>query len=95
MTQQEKELQSTIVRLEKEVAILTEQFKNFNSIRRNFFIAVLRGFASALGATVVFGLAIALVIQIVRSIDYVPLLNGIMNSGAIEEVIQKFSQPLQ
>ena len=94
MTEKEQELQTTIERLEVEVSVLTKQFRSFNSIRRNFGIAVLRGFGSALGATVVFGLSIALVIQIIRSIDYVPILNGILNSGAIEEVVNKFSQSL-
>ena len=94
MTQKEQELQATIERLEIEVSALTKQFKSFNSTGRNFSLSVLRGFGSALGATVVFGLALAVAAQLIQSVDYVPILNGILNSGAIEEVVKKFSQSL-
>lgn len=86
------EFSHEVTELQKEVAQLRKQFENFNSFPRNFAIAILRGFASAIGATLVFGLAIAFLIQIIRSIDYVPILNNILNSGAIEEIIQKFAQ---
>lgn len=94
MTPNEQELQTTIERLEVEVSALTQQFKSFNSARRNFSLSVLRGFGSALGATVVFGLALAVVAQLIQSVDYVPILNGILNSEAIEELVRKFSQPV-
>lgn len=80
--------------LEKKIEELTKQIKRQNSLRRNFLISVLKGFAGALGATVVFGIAVALVFQIVRSIDYVPILNNILNSMAIEEFILRFTNPI-
>ena len=88
-------LQQNINNLEIEIKQLTKQVKLQNSLRRNFAMAVIRGFATALGATVVFGFVLAGFIQIVRSIDYVPILNNILNSGAIEELVGKFTQPLQ
>lgn len=78
--------------LEQEIKELSQHMKLQNSLRRNFVISIVRGFGSALGATVVFGLVIAFLFQIVRSIDYVPILNGILNSQAIEEVIKRFTQ---
>lgn len=78
--------------LEQQVEELTKQLRLQNSLQRNFFIAMLRGFAGAVGATVVFGIVLALIFQIIRSIDYVPILNNILNSGAIEEVIKRFTQ---
>ena len=81
--------------LEQKIEELTKQIKLQTSFKRNFLIAVLRGFATALGATVVFGIALALVFQLVRSIDYVPILNNILNSSAIEEVIYRFTQTVQ
>jgi len=78
--------------LEKKITELTKQIQMQNSFRRNFVIAVVRGLGSAIGATVVFGLGLAILFQIVRSIDYVPILNNILNSNAIEEVIHKFTQ---
>lgn len=85
------DLEKELNLLRTEVADLHTQFRQFNSFRRNFSVAIVRGFASALGATVVFGLALASLIQIVRSIDYVPILNDILNSGAIEEIIKRFA----
>lgn len=81
--------------LEQKIEELTRQIKLQTSFKRNFLMAVLRGFATALGATVVFALALALVFQLVRSIDYVPILNNVLNSSAIEEVIHRFTQPVQ
>ncbi|GIK84112.1 MAG: hypothetical protein BroJett025_07340 [Patescibacteria group bacterium] len=79
--------------LENKIEQLTKQIQIQNSTRRNFYIAVVRGFGSALGATAVFGLVLAILFQIVRSIDYVPVLNNILSSQAIEEVIRRFTQP--
>jgi hypothetical protein len=80
--------------LEQKIVELTKQIELQNSIKRSFLISILRGFATALGATVIFGIAIALVFQLVRSIDYVPLLNNILDSAAIEELIHRFTQPV-
>lgn len=82
----EKELQYQIEELNK-------QLQMQNSLQRNFFMAMLRGFAGAVGATVVFGIVLAFLFQIIRSINYVPILNNILNSGAIEEVVKRFTQP--
>lgn len=81
--------------LEQKIVELTKQIALQNSIKRNFLIAALRGFSTALGATVIFGIAIALVFQLVRSIDYVPILNNILNSSAIEDVVVRFTQQAQ
>ena len=78
--------------LEDQIKELSGHIKRQNSIQRNFLIAIVRGLGSAIGATVVFGVGLAILFQIVRSIDYVPILNNILNSGAIEEVIHKFTQ---
>ena len=80
--------------LEQELKRLSKCIERQNSLRRNFAVSVLRGFGGALGATFVFGLVIAGLVQLIRSIDYVPILNSILNSGTIEEVIRRFSQPL-
>ncbi len=82
----------TNTELEEKIQQLTKQVKLQNSYKRNFTVGVVRGFGSALGATVVFGLVLAFVFQIIRSIDYVPVLNNILNSQAIEELIRKFTQ---
>lgn len=80
--------------LETKIAELTRQIKLQNSVRRNFLLSIVRGFGTALGATAVFGLVFALLFQVIRSIDYVPLLNNVLSSQAVEEVIRRFTQPL-
>lgn len=78
---------------QSEIEKLTRQIQIQNSLKRNFVVAVLRGFGTALGATAVFGLVLALLLQIVVSIDYVPILNNILSSQAVEELIRRFTLP--
>ena len=85
-------LQKSILSLEKSISNLEKRVQKQTSFRRNFAMSLVRGFGGAIGATVIFGLALALVIQIVRSINYVPLINNILNSQAIESVINRFTQ---
>ena len=77
--------------LEDKIQELTKQIQLQNSYKRNFMMGIIRGFGAAVGATVVFGLALAILFQIVRTIDYVPVLNNILNSQAIEELIRRFT----
>lgn len=78
---------------EQEDAIqqLTKQIRLQNSYKRNFTMGIVKGFGGALGATVVFGLVLAIFSQVVQTIDYVPFINNILNSQAIEELILRFS----
>lgn len=89
-TQTESSLQQSIDRLEATVARLDKQIQAQNSFIRNFGLSLARGLASAVGATIIFGLVIALTIQFLRSIDYVPIINNILDSQAIESVIDRF-----
>ena len=85
-------LQNSIDELDKSVSFLGEQVRRQNSYKRNFALSLLRGFSTAVGATVIFGLILASVVQAVRSIDYVPIINNLLSSEAIESVINKFTQ---
>lgn len=78
---------------EKQIAKLTQQIEQQNSLQKNFLVGIFRGLGTALGATVVFGLVLAGVFHMIRSIDYVPLLNTILSSEAVEELIRRFTQP--
>lgn len=78
--------------LEQKIQALTKQIEKQNSFKRNFFISIFRGLGGAIGATIIFGIGIAVIIQITRSIDYVPILNNILNSKAIESIINRFIQ---
>ncbi len=87
------DLQASIDKLEKSVSFLGEQVRRQNSYRRNASLSLVRGFSTAVGATVIFGVILASLLQIVRSIDYVPIVNNLMSSEAIESIINKFTQP--
>ena len=87
----ELELEESVLKLEKSISLLEKRVKKQVSFRRNFAMALVRGFAGAVGATIIFGLAIALTVRMVRSINYVPLVSNIINSEAIETVINKFT----
>lgn len=91
MNDSEKSLQQSVDDLESRVGELVAQVKVYNSTRRSLWMAVLRGFASAIGATVVFGIVLAIVFQVIRSLDYVPIINTILNSDAIEEIVKQFT----
>ncbi len=91
MNDKEAELQRSLLKLEKSISKLDARVKRQTSFRRNFIMALLHGFAGAVGATIIFGLSIVLLVRIVRSIDYVPIINNIVNSQAVETVINKFA----
>jgi hypothetical protein len=92
MIENNDEFLKSIAQLEESVSSLEKKVKKQISFRRNFILAMVRGFGSVVGATVVFGLILAAIIQIVRGIDYVPIINNMLNSQAIENVINKFTQ---
>lgn len=81
---------SEIILLKEEIELLRHELRRQNSFSRLFFHSVLRGLFTAIGATVVTALVFALVFQIVRSIDYVPIINGLLDSRALEAVLNRF-----
>ena len=92
MVENYNKLKQSITNLEKSISKLEKRVAKQTSFKRNFTMSLVRGFGGAIGATVIFGLALALIIQIVRSIDYVPIINNILSSQAIESVIDRFTK---
>lgn len=88
----EKDLQDSINSLEFQIKKLNKRVEKQVSFKRHFAMAIMIGFAGALGATVVFAGALAGSIQVVRTINYVPILNNILNSQELEEVIKSISK---
>lgn len=78
--------------LESKIEELTNQIRIQNSVQRTFAISILRGFGAAIGATIVFGLVLALLSQVIRSIDYIPVLNSVLTSQEVVDLIQNFLQ---
>ena len=85
-------LQQSILKLEESISRLEEKVRRQTSLRRNFTLSLVKGLGSAVGATVIFALMLASVVQVIRSIDYVPIINNILSSQAIEDVVNRFTQ---
>lgn len=92
MEENTKDLQSSIIELEKSISFLTEQVRKQNSYKRNVSVSLVRGFSTAVGATVIFGVALAILVQAIKSIDYVPIVNSLMSSESVETIISNFMQ---
>ncbi len=86
------DLHTSIKKLEGSVLSLEKTVKKQTSFKRIFALSLVHGFGTAAGATVIFGLILALVLQVIKSIDYVPIINNLLSSQAIESVISKFTQ---
>ena len=83
---------SDVLYLEKAITRLNKNVQRQTSLTHNFALGLVRGLGTAVGATVVFGLVVAFVMQVIKSIDYVPIVNNIVNSQVIEELISKFTR---
>jgi hypothetical protein len=91
-TNPEVNLESRLQNLNESVDKLSRQMQNANSFWRNAVLSIIRGLTFSLGATLIFGLAIAILVVFIQSIDYVPIINEIFNSESIRELIEQFSQ---
>jgi hypothetical protein len=78
--------------LQEQIEKLTRQIQMQNSFKRNFNLAIIKGFGGAIGATVVFGIVIAILIPILKTINYVPIINSILNSQTLREVFRNIPQ---
>ncbi|MCB9813090.1 MAG: hypothetical protein H6772_01655 [Pseudomonadales bacterium] len=87
------DLKQSIQRLEKSILLLEMEMRKQSSIKRNFALSLLKGFGTLLGATVISAIILAVTLQVVRSIDYVPIVNNMLDSQAIETLINKFTLP--
>jgi len=92
MLENEENFGQSISNLEKSISSLEENIKKQTSLSRNFTISLVRGLGGAIGATVIFSIVFAFSIKVIQSIDYVPLLNNILSSKAIEDIVSNFAK---
>lgn len=72
----EKELKA----LDKQLHVLNERMRKANSLRNRFFMAVIQGFGVALGGTIVAYIIITILVETLRQINYIPIINMIFDS---------------
>ncbi|MCB9801272.1 MAG: hypothetical protein H6773_03755 [Pseudomonadales bacterium] len=72
----EKELKA----LDKQLQVLNERMRKANSVRYRFFMAVIQGFGVALGGTIVAYIIITILVETLRQINYIPIINMIFDS---------------
>lgn len=92
MEENNLDLDNSIASLERSVERLEKKVIQVTSYKRVFFISLLHGFGTAVGATFIFGIIIASLVQAAKTIDYVPIINNLLNSQAIEAIINNFTQ---
>ena len=75
--------------LKSELEKLTKELKLQNSAKRRFFLGIVSGVGSALGATIVASLVIILLSQVIKTVDDLPILNSFMMTSSVDTVIQQ------
>lgn len=78
--------------LEERIDLLNEHLRKQTSFRYIFTFSVVRGIGYGLGATIIAGAVLAIVLQLVSSIDYVPLINQFLTSEEVREMLRSFKE---
>ena len=74
--------------ISKELTELTAQLQLQNSPTRRFFLGIITGVGTALGATIVASLIILILARVVSTIDEIPFLDKIIDSNKIDQLIE-------
>lgn len=70
--------QSTITN--DSISLLNKNIEKSISFRRNFFLSIVKGVGSFLGATIVAGILLGILSTVIDSVDDVPVLNKIVST---------------
>jgi len=73
--------------LNQEIKTLTKEIKLLNSFPRRLALGVVTGVGTAIGATIVASVVIAILAQAIQSINDVPILNKLIQSQEIQQVL--------
>lgn len=79
---------SSLITLYKEISRTNKLLARQNSFRRNFTLSVVQGMGSALGATLVAGILVALFYQLLVSVNEVPFFHNLIPSSAADQFLQ-------
>lgn len=59
---------------------MNDRLRKLNSLRHRFAVGVLQGFGVALGGTIVAYIIISILIETLRQVNYIPVINMIFDS---------------
>lgn len=75
--------------LELEIKKLTAQLKLLTSKKQTFARGLITGIATALGATIIAGIFIAILGRVVNSVEDVPLLRDLIETINLKDLVDK------
>jgi len=75
--------------LNKNIEILSGRIDRSNSLARNVLLSLLKGIATALGATVVAAVLIAILGRSIKTLSDVPIVGPLIESSQVERYIAK------
>lgn len=78
--------------LKKSVNALAKELRHQNSKKYQFGIGIIIGLGRALGATVVFALLIAALVQFVRTAENIPFLNTLTEKSGLHDFVEQNSE---
>lgn len=76
--------------LETQLEILNERLRKRTSPKHLFYFGLVQGMGYSLGATLVAGLVLFLLVQMIASIDYLPIINQFLSSDEVRETLKSF-----
>lgn len=65
---------------EKDLVLLNKQLAKLNSYSYQFFLSIVRGVGTALGATIIFSIVIAILAGFLKNTDFYPTLENIFSN---------------
>lgn len=74
--------------LNSNISKLTAVINKQISFKRSFFLALVQGVGTAIGATLVAGIVVALIYQFILSVDNIPLIQKLIPPSYIENIVK-------
>lgn len=71
--------------LENQLILLNQRLEKKTSFKYLFVFAIIQGIGYVIGATLIAGVAIAILARLLVTLDYVPFLNQIITSEQVQE----------
>jgi len=78
--------------LEKQLEILNQRLYRKTNPKHIFLFGLIQGIGYTFGATIVAGLVLFFAVQMIASIDYLPVINQFLSSDGVREVLQSFKE---
>ncbi|MGD9129213.1 MAG: DUF5665 domain-containing protein [Candidatus Woesebacteria bacterium] len=88
MRKTNEKLIQTLNEVHRSIERLDKNIKRQNSFKRNFLLSIVRGVGYFIGATIVAGLAIAIMFKFLMSLDRLPFINQAIDVELIEETLE-------